>query len=118
LSDAFVLRQFGPKIKNKTEMENILFPGECSPGNFFKIKTMLLEKNIETLIAAGGGKTLDLAKYLKREIPGLFLVNIPTSAATCAAATPVAVLYDEKGVYMDTLDVMCPDTVIIDYEIF
>jgi glycerol dehydrogenase len=118
LSDAFVLRQFGPKIKNKKEMENILFPGECSPGNFFRIKTMLLEKNIETLIAAGGGKTLDLAKYLKREIPGLFLINIPTSAATCAAATPVSVMYDEKGVYMDTLDVLCPDTVIIDYEIF
>jgi hydroxycarboxylate dehydrogenase A len=28
------------------------------------------------------------------------------------------VLYDEKGVYMDTLDTFCPDILIIDYEIF
>jgi glycerol dehydrogenase len=118
LSDNYVLRQFGPKIKNKTEMEHIVFPGGCSPGNFFRIKTVLLEKGIGTLVAAGGGKALDLAKYLKREIPGLFLINIPTSAATCAAVTPVTVLYDEKGVYMDTLDTLSPDVLIMDYEIF
>jgi glycerol dehydrogenase-like iron-containing ADH family enzyme len=118
LCDPYILRQFGPKIRKNTEMEHIPFPGECSPGNFFRIKTAILEKPVQTLIAAGGGKTLDLAKYLKREIPGLFLINIPTSAATCAAATPVSVLYDENGVYMDTLDVVCPDVVIMDYEIF
>lgn len=118
LSDKYVARLFGAKIRNNAEMESIVFPGECSPGNFFRIKNILLDAGVETLIAAGGGKALDLAKYLKREIPGLFLINIPTSAATCAAATPVSVLYDEKGVYMDTLDTLCPDVVIVDYEMF
>lgn len=118
--DSYVFRQFGPKIRGNSaeEIQYIDFKGECSPGNFYGVKTQLLDMGAETLLAAGGGKTLDLAKYLKREIKGLKLVNIPTSAATCAAATPVSVLYDEGGVYMDTLDVMCPDVLIIDYEVF
>lgn len=118
LADNYVIKLFGPIIKSGVEIENLVFPGKCSPGSFFTLKNILMDKNIETLIAAGGGKAMDLAKYLKREIPGLFLINIPTSAATCAAATPVSVLYDEAGVYMDTLDTVCPDAVIIDYKIF
>ncbi len=115
-ADSYVIKTFGPAIGGG--IENIRFSGECSPGEFFRVKTILLEKKIRTLIALGGGKTLDLAKYLKREIPGLKLISAPTSAATCAAYTPVTVLYDEQGVYMDTLDTACPDVLIFDYGVF
>jgi glycerol dehydrogenase len=118
LADSYVARQFAPAIKNGSEMELLNFAGECSPGNFHKLKTQLIEKDVETLVAAGGGKAMDTAKYLKREIKGLNLINIPTSAATCAAFTPVSVLYGEKGVYMDTLDTVCPDVILLDYSIF
>jgi uncharacterized oxidoreductase len=118
LAGSYVMKTFGPEIKGGRGLENIMFSGECSPGEFFRVKTLLLEKSIKTLIAAGGGKTLDLAKYIKRDIPGLKLINIPTSAATCAAYTPITVLYDERGVYMDTLDTACPDIIILDYRIF
>jgi glycerol dehydrogenase len=117
LAGPYVMKNFGQVIKGARDPLQIAFKGECSPGEFFRVKNIILENRIKTLAAAGGGKTLDLAKYLKREIKGLSLVCIPTSAATCAAYTPVSVLYDEAGVYMDTLDTLCPDIIIIDYNI-
>jgi glycerol dehydrogenase-like iron-containing ADH family enzyme len=118
LAGPYVMKNFVPGIKGARAPLQVTFKGECSPGEFFRVKNIILENRIKTLAAAGGGKTLDIAKYLKREIKGLRLIAIPTSAATCAAYTPVTVLYDEAGVYMDTLDTVCPDIIVIDYDIF
>ena len=118
LADPYVMKNFIPGIKGARAPLQVTFKGECSPGEFFRVKNIILENRIKTLAAAGGGKTMDLSKYLKREIKGLRLIAIPTSAATCAAYTPVTVLYDETGVYMDTLDTVCPDIIVIDYDIF
>jgi glycerol dehydrogenase len=50
------------------------------------------------MLAAGGGKVLDLAKAAADEA-GLPVITIPTIASNCAAYTPLSVIYDEKGAY-------------------
>lgn len=98
--------------------EQIIFSGECCPEEFRRIFFILKEKKIKNLIAAGGGKVLDIAKYLKSELKDINLINIPTSAATCAAFTPVSVMYNKEGNYLNTIDTISPDILIIDYGFF
>lgn len=50
----------------------------------------------DLVIGVGGGTVLDLAKFLAAEA-GVPVICIPTSAATCAACTPLSVMYTMEG---------------------
>lgn len=50
------------------------------------------------IIGVGGGKALDLAK-LTADAAGVPVVNLPTSAATCAAWTALGNFYTEAGAF-------------------
>lgn len=56
------------------------------------------EEGYGVLIGAGGGKIMDLSKAVANQA-GLPLLLIPTTAATCAAFTPLSVLYTKEGKY-------------------
>jgi glycerol dehydrogenase-like iron-containing ADH family enzyme len=115
----YVMKKYGRQIlKENSSFREIVFSGEVCPGEFYRVKKILKDGGADMLFALGGGKVMDLAKLVKREIPAMTLTNIPTSAATCAAMTPVSVMYDKDGVYTGTADSALPDEVIIDYEIF
>lgn len=115
----YVMKTYGSRIiKNNPNIKQAVFGGQVWPGEFYKVKKAVAESKADVLYALGGGKVMDLAKLIKRDLPGLKLINIPTSAATCAAMTPVSVMYDKEGVYSDTIDSVAPDEVIIDYEVF
>ncbi|MCE5299799.1 MAG: iron-containing alcohol dehydrogenase [Spirochaetia bacterium] len=115
-ADEYVMKVYGAKIKKSNpSLASLKFSGSIDPGEFYRVKSTLAQAGSGLLVAMGGGKTMDLAKLVKRDMPSIKLINIPTSAATCAAMTPVAVMYDKQGVYMDTLDAAVPDTVVIDY---
>ncbi|MCX8093000.1 MAG: iron-containing alcohol dehydrogenase, partial [Candidatus Goldbacteria bacterium] len=116
--DRYVRSIFIKKADTNFADEQIIFGGECCPEEFRRVFLFVKEKNIKNLIASGGGKILDLAKYIKKIIPEINLINIPTSAATCAAFTPVSVIYNKDGSYLNTLDTKPPDVLIIDYEFF
>ncbi len=118
ICDKYVRSLLIKKINLNFFDNQILFGGECCPEEFRRVFLILKQNKIKNLVAAGGGKVLDLAKYIKKEIPGLNLINIPTSAATCAAFTPVSVIYDRKGSYLNTIDTTPPDVLIIFYDFF
>mgnify|MGYP000895354203 CR=1 FL=1 len=50
------------------------------------------------IVGIGGGKIMDLSKAVANQA-GLPLLLIPTTAATCAAFTPLSVLYTKEGKY-------------------
>jgi|DewCreStandDraft_4_1066084.scaffolds.fasta_scaffold05341_7 glycerol dehydrogenase-like iron-containing ADH family enzyme len=118
LCDKYVRSLLIKKINIDIFDEQILFCGECCPEEFRKIFLFLQTKKIKNLIASGGGKVLDIAKYLKKNLSEINLINIPTSAATCAAFTPVSVIYNKDGSYLSIIDTISPDVLIIDYEFF
>lgn len=54
------------------------------------------EKNADVIVGVGGGRIMDLAKA-SAHIAGLPVVLIPTCSATCAAYTPMSVMYEDDG---------------------
>jgi glycerol dehydrogenase len=118
-SGKYVLKKYGRALLDAFPgIKTITFGGEVWPGELYRVRRTIIESGADCLLAFGGGKVMDLAKLVKKDIPSLRLINIPTSAATCAAMTPVAVMYDKDGAYKDTLDTPVADEVIIDHEIF
>ena len=71
-----------------------------------KDKLMALKKRAggaqapTVLIGIGGGRIMDLAKAVAAE-SAVPLILIPTSAATCAASSPLSVLYSKDSVIVD-----------------
>ncbi|MGG5318352.1 iron-containing alcohol dehydrogenase family protein [Enterococcus sp. AZ072] len=57
------------------------------------------EDQAEALIAVGGGKVADLTKLTAYRL-NLPVVILPTLAATCAAYTPLSVVYNHEGVML------------------
>jgi len=90
----------------------VLFGGECSEGEVVRLEEIARGRNTDLVIGTGGGKALDTARLLANglKVP---LVTIPTSAATCSAASSVAVIY-EKGVRKTTVNSKAADLVLAD----
>lgn len=59
------------------------------------------EKQFEVVVGAGGGRIMDLAKAIAHYAK-LPVINIPTQAATCAAFTPMSVMYTKEGAALGT----------------
>ena len=57
---------------------------------------MVHEKECDVLVGVGGGRIMDLAKAAAAATH-LPVVTIPTSAATCAAFSPLSVIYTTEG---------------------
>ena len=118
-SGKYALKKYGGALLGSNPgLTTITFAGEVWPGEVYRVRRALAEAGADCLLAFGGGKVMDLAKLVKKDMPSIKLINIPTSAATCAAMTPVAVMYTKDGAYADTLDTPAADEVIIDNEIF
>ena len=65
---------------------------------------------------SGGGKALDTAKLVAHQLQ-LPIITIPTSAATCAAWTPLSNVYSETGAFQYDVPLdRAPDLLVLDYE--
>ena len=63
-------------------------------------------------MGAGGGKAIDTARAVAGRLD-LPLVTLPTSAATCSAASTVSVIY-ENGIRTDTMRGKAAELVLVD----
>ncbi|MGB9699531.1 MAG: iron-containing alcohol dehydrogenase [Thermodesulfobacteriota bacterium] len=90
----------------------ILFGQECSQKEVLRLMDIARQENLDLIVGTGGGKAIDTARVVAEKLK-LPLVTMPTSAATCSAASAVAVLY-EKGVRQATVNGKGAELVLVD----
>lgn len=74
----------------------IIHPGMCSEEAARQYAHIAEEHGLDVIVGVGGGKIMDLAK-MTGEFSRKPVINVPTICATCAAYTPLSVLYTEEG---------------------
>ncbi len=109
LRAAGLLRQAGLRVHEQ------LFPGETSPEAVQGAATRCGMLEGALIVGMGGGRALDYAKAVA-DRAGRPVLMVPTSAATCAAASACAILY-AGGRYVETRPVLPPICCLVDYRI-
>lgn len=92
----------------------ITFGGEITHAEVERMASLCAEDQPEIVIAAGGGKTIDAAKFLSGKI-GAKLASVPTVASNDSPTSHIIVVYDEnhKLVGVEKLKAN-PDLVLVD----
>lgn len=79
-----------------------IYPGYTTREASQKFADRCNLEGFDVVVGAGGGRIMDLAKCIAH-IAQLPVVNIPTQAATCAAYTPMSVMYTDQGAAYGTV---------------
>ena len=92
--------------------------GECTDAAIDTLESNLQQQQAELLLAIGGGRVLDAAKAVGSQLPEITVVNFATVAATCAAWSPVAIIYDAQGGHVRSQPLgKMPELVLVDSEV-
>ncbi|WP_223701674.1 iron-containing alcohol dehydrogenase family protein [Sutcliffiella deserti] len=78
------------------EVHYTKYAGECSESEISRCKERAVSLEVDAVIGIGGGKALDLAKAVGH-VAKKDVILVPTLASTCAAWTPLSVIYDDEG---------------------
>jgi glycerol dehydrogenase len=89
-----------------------LFGVECSLAEVARLTAIGRSEKADFIVGTGGGKAIDTARAVAGRLD-LPLVTIPTSAATCSAASTVSVIY-ENGIRTDTINGKAAELVLVD----
>lgn len=105
------------KTKNKIEesisnsnlniIDFLWYGGECTYKNIQNVCEIAKKNNADLIVGIGGGKALDTAKGAAERLR-LPIFTVPTIASTCAAVTPLSIIYTENGDYEDLFQLEKP----------
>lgn len=116
-------RAVNPALEESLNREGVRWQveyltGECTDATIARFRHNLLEQGAEGILAIGGGRVLDTAKAVNDALGDRQLIALPTLAATCAAWSPLAIIYNEEGGHIDSraLNAM-PALILVDSEI-
>ena len=77
------------------ELTQILFTGEVTPAEIERLKAQPGIADTDVVLAAGGGKGIDIGKALANSI-GAQVITVPTIASNDAPTSKIYVVYDEN----------------------
>lgn len=101
------LKEIGAIIKEFVDNNTISYAMD--------IAKMIFDKNIDCIVALGGGKVLDVCKFASY-VSKTPILSIPTTAANDGVASPIAVLKDTIG-KPKSIGCAVPDMILIDLDI-
>jgi len=95
-------KKFSNKLPETPEIELIYdkFNGECTYDEAKRIANLAKQEQAQAIISIGGGKNNDCVKMAGNYYDHITAM-LPTLAATCAAWTPVCVMYNDLGEMVD-----------------
>ena len=70
--------------------------GTCNEEDAKAFAELALKESFDVIVGVGGGVIMDFAKMIAH-FAHLPIINVPTSSATCAAYTPLSVMYTKDG---------------------
>ncbi|MBV4365500.1 iron-containing alcohol dehydrogenase family protein [Erwinia phyllosphaerae] len=112
-----------PELSHSLEASGISWEldylhGECTDEAIENLKQNIEQQGVDVLFAVGGGRVLDTAKSVGNLLPALRVINFATVAATCAAWSPVAIIYNAQGGHVRSQPMAkMPELVLVDSEI-
>lgn len=88
-------KSYFPELVN-IDTEFVYYGGECTDAKTTELANKMKQKELDGIVAVGGGKIADLGKAVANQCQKPVLI-LPTLAATCAAYTPLSVIYKKDG---------------------
>ncbi|QTF09083.1 iron-containing alcohol dehydrogenase family protein [Brenneria izadpanahii] len=93
-------------------------PGDCTQAAIDTLVDLAKAQGAELILGVGGGRVLDAAKAAGEYLGQLPVITAPTIAATCAAWSPISVIYDDTGAHQGSLELKrLPVWVLVDNEV-
>ncbi len=92
------------------------FGGACTWDEINRVLDIAKADNYDYVIGLGGGKTLDTARVVAKQL-GVKFIAAPTIAATDAPTASACVVYNEEGAVVDYFSTSNPDYVLMDTQI-
>lgn len=100
------------------QFEVFFLQGECSRAAVAQHQAEIAQHGLSFVLGVGGGRVLDCAKAVADGLENGQVATLPTIAATCAAWSPISILYDEQGGHQGTLTLRrMPVMVLVDYDV-
>ncbi|QMV43602.1 iron-containing alcohol dehydrogenase family protein [Cohnella cholangitidis] len=72
------------------------YNGECTYDERDRLIRAIEDRGLQAIVAVGGGKLTDVAKAAANSL-NVPVIILPTLASTCAAWTPLSIVYDDSG---------------------
>ena len=116
LIDSFLYQDMLEKLKDLDAIKD-QFGKEASKEEIARIEILLQGKEIDVVVAIGGGKTIDTAKVVADDLNASIIV-VPTAASTDAPTSALSVIYKPNGEHEEErFHKKNPDMVLVDTEI-